>query len=66
MDEGYFPEVLKIGKITPIYIYKKDNPQKLGNHRLVSVLPIFSKIFEKASYSRLYTVQIYDIDECYL
>ena len=45
MDEGYFPKVLKIGKITPIY--KKDNPQELGNYRPVSVLPIFGKIFEK-------------------
>ena len=53
MDEGYFPEVLKIGKITPIY--KKDNPQKLGNYRPVSVLSIFSKIFEKVIYSRLYS-----------
>ena len=53
MDEGYFPEVLKIGKITPIY--KKDNPQTLGNYRPVSVLPIFSKIFEKVIYSRLYS-----------
>ena len=53
MDEGYFPKVLKIGKITPIY--KKDNPQELGNYRPVSVLPIFGKIFEKVIYSRLYS-----------
>ena len=37
MGEEYFPEVLKIDKITPIY--KKDNPQTLGNYRPVSVLP---------------------------
>ena len=49
MNEGYFPKVLKIGKITPIY--KKDNPQELGNYRPVSVLPIFGKII----YSRLYS-----------
>ena len=53
MDEGYFPKVLKIGKITPIY--KKDNPQELRNYRPVSVLPIFGKIFEKVIYSRLYS-----------
>ena len=53
MDEAYFPEVLKIGKITPSY--KKDNPQTLGNYRPVSVLSIFSKIFEKVIYSRLYS-----------
>ena len=53
MDEGYFPKVLKIGKITPIY--KKDNPQELGNYRPVSVLPILGKIFEKVIYSRLYS-----------
>ena len=53
MEEGIFPEVLKTGKITPIY--KKDDPQKFGNYRPVSVLPIFSKIFEKIIYSRLYS-----------
>ena len=53
MEEGTFPEVLKTGKITPIY--KKDDPQKFGNYRPVSVLPIFSKIFEKIIYSRLYS-----------
>ena len=53
MNDGCFPEILKIGKITPIY--KKDDPQKLGNYRPISVLPIFSKIFEKVIYSRLYS-----------
>ena len=40
MNEGCFPDILKIGKITPIF--KKDDPQKLGNYRPISVLPIFS------------------------
>ena len=53
MEEGIFPEVLETGKITPIY--NKDAPQKFGNYRPVSVLPIFSKIFEKIIYSRLYS-----------
>ena len=53
MDEGYFPHILKIGKITPIY--KKDDPQKLGNYRPIPILPIFGKIFEKVIYSRLYS-----------
>ena len=53
MNDGCFPEILKIGKITPIY--EKDDPQKLGNYRPISVLPIFSKIFEKVIYSRLYS-----------
>ena len=53
MEQGVFPEVLKTGNITPIY--KKDDPQQFGNYRPVSVLPIFSKIFEKIIYSRLYS-----------
>ena len=53
MDEGYFPHILKIGKITPIY--KKDDPQKLGRYRPISILPIFGKISEKVIYSRLYS-----------
>ena len=50
---GKFPEILKIGKITPIF--KKDDPQLLDNYRPVSVIPIFGKIFEKVIYSRLYS-----------
>ena len=53
MEQGVFPEVLKTGNIAPIY--KQDDPQQFGNYRPAFVLPIFSKIFEKIIYSRLYS-----------
>ena len=52
LKTGKFPDELKIGKITPIY--KKGDCEKLENYRPVSTLPIFSKIFEKIIFSRLY------------
>lgn len=53
MHAGLFPDMLKIGKITPIY--KKDNCELLENYRPISTLPIFGKIFEKIIYTRLYS-----------
>ena len=53
MSNGIFPDILKTGRVNPIY--KKDNPQFLENYRPVSILPIFGKIFEKVIYSRLYS-----------
>ena len=41
MMKGRFPDVLKIGKITPIF--KKGNPEDIGNYRPVSTLPIFGE-----------------------
>ena len=52
MPKGIFPDILKTGKITPIY--KKGNPEELENYRPVSTLPIFGKIYEKVIYARLY------------
>jgi hypothetical protein len=52
IEKGVFPQVLKIGKISPIH--KKGDPQLLDNYRPVSTLPIFGKIFEKIIYSRIY------------
>ena len=52
MADGSFPEVLKVGKVTPIF--KKGNSEEVGNYRPVSTLPIFGKIFEKIIYSRIY------------
>ena len=52
MMKGIFPDILKIGKVTPIF--KKGNSEDVGNYRPVSTLPIFGKIFEKVIYSRIY------------
>jgi hypothetical protein len=53
MQNGIFPDVLKIGRISPIY--KKDNEEHLENYRPVSTLAIFGKILEKIIYNRLYS-----------
>ena len=52
MLNGEFPDILKVGKITPIF--KKGDQEKFENYRPVSTLPIFAKLFEKIIYSRLY------------
>jgi len=53
MRIGIFPDILKIGKITPIY-KSKGNKQYFDNYRPISILPIFGKIFEKIMYTRIY------------
>ena len=52
MQQGIFPDILKVGKITPIF--KKGDAQYIENFRPISTLPIFGKIFEKVIYERLY------------
>ena len=53
MESGIFPNVLKIGKVTPVF--KKGDPQLYDNYRPISILPIFGKIYEKIIYNRLYS-----------
>ena len=43
--QGIIPEELKIAKIKPIF--KSGNEQFTNNYRPISVLPIFSEIYEK-------------------
>ena len=52
MNEGIFPDELKVGKISPIY--KKVSEELLENYRPVSTLAIFGKIFEKVMFARLH------------
>lgn len=53
LENGIFPDSLKIAKVTPIFKSgKKTDP---GNYRPISVLPIISKIFERVLYNRLET-----------
>ena len=49
---GLFPEKLKIAKIVPVF--KKDDDKLLENYRPISILPAFSKIFEKVMSSQIY------------
>ena len=47
---GIFPNKLKLARVTPAF--KKGS--RKDNYRPISVLSVFSKIFEKAMYKRLY------------
>ena len=44
INKGIFPDSLKIANITPVH--KKNEPTDKENYRPVSVLPLFSKVFE--------------------
>lgn len=48
---GIFPTKLKVAKVTPIH--KGGNTTELTNYRPISVLPVFSKIYEKCINTRL-------------
>ena len=51
MTEGVFPDHLKVAKIIPVF--KAGDAQLVTNYRPISILAIFSKIFEKILCSRL-------------
>lgn len=50
-QEGVFPTHLKIARVVPVF--KKGDQSLHSNYRPVSVLPCFSKIFEKIMSTRL-------------
>ena len=49
---GLFPDLCKLAKVIPIY--KGDDELLCENYRPISLLPIFSKVFEKVIYTRMY------------
>ena len=53
-SQGIFPSSLKLAKVTPIYKNKGDTTS-CNNYRPISLLSIFSKLFEKCIYKRLYS-----------
>ena len=53
MRKGDFPRALKQAKV--IVLHKGGDKNELSNYRPISILPLFSKIFEKVIYSQVYS-----------
>ena len=51
--KGTFPSKLKVAKVVPVF--KRGDSEIWSNYRQISLLPIFSKIFEKLVNKRLYS-----------
>ena len=51
-EQGIFPSDLKLAKVIPLH--KSGSKSELSNYRPISLLPLFSKIYEKAMHKRLY------------
>ena len=52
LPQGIYPERLKFSLIKPLY--KSGDKSSPSNYRPMSLLPVFSKIFEKVIYKRLF------------
>ena len=54
--QGIFPEILKTAQVSPIH--KKEDTVTVSNYHPISLLSVFSKIFEKAMYDRIYSINL--------
>ena len=52
LDTGVFPSDLKMARVIPLF--KSGEKNKVTNYRPISILPYFSKFFEKVMCNRLY------------
>ena len=52
INSGIVPDELKIARVLPLF--KSGDNRVFSNYRPISVLPVFSKIFEKVVYNRLF------------
>ena len=56
LKSSTFPDDWKKGNIVPVH--KKNSKQLVNNYRLVSLLPICSKIFEKVIFDSIFNFMI--------
>ena len=53
LSEGMVPLEIKMARVLPIY--KQGSKSELANYRPISILPFFSKFYEKVLYDRLFS-----------
>ena len=53
MDKGVFPDKLKVAKVVPLF--KSGDPSSFSNYRPISLLSVFSKIYEKVINNQVYS-----------
>ena len=51
LDQGLFPDSLKLAKVIPIF--KNGKKHEVSNYRPISLLSVFSKLYEKVMHSRI-------------
>ena len=61
--DGHFPDSLKLAKVIPLH--KGDSVLSVSNYRPISLLPIFSKLFERMIYNQfiVYIEENHILDE---
>ena len=52
IQQGIFPDSLKIAKVTPIF--KSGDKDNVSNYRPISILPVLSTFLERITYNRVY------------
>ena len=52
-ESGVFPDCLKIVKVCPIF--KGGTSNDINNYRPISILPVISKVYERAMFNRLFS-----------
>lgn len=52
LSKGIVPNDFKLARVVPLY--KKGDKKFEGNYRPVSILPVFSKVFERIVYNQMY------------
>ena len=61
ISTGIFPDEWKLARVTPVH--KNGSPSDENNYRLISIIPIVAKLFEKIIYDQCYKY-IYRIIIC--
>ena len=61
LEEGVYPDDWKKSKAVPIH--KKESQNLIKNYRLISLLPVFSKVFERITFN-LCSITFLEISYC--